>query len=225
MPNDNDWVLEFWKNKKKVKQASAQSGSSRPVISKSDKETIVVKRSKSEAFLKRIKGIGDRIVYVGIPAGSKTGRSNDIRALADKFTGLKASSKKKKKQFRKIARNNTLSNAQLLYLFSKGSGLRNQPGRAVLEPAILANGNREKIAALIAQSNQAFVDGDTKQSRDLLRKAGIVATKAAKDWFTDPRNNWAPNAASTIAHKGKDAPGLYTKAMRNAITHVEKDNK
>jgi hypothetical protein len=183
----------------------------------------VIKTSSTEGFLKRIKGIGERVVYVGIPAGSTRGRAKDVKIRAGRFISLNPRRRKIKARLKKMSKLTNVSNAQALYLFSKGSALRNQPARPVLEPAIIAPGNRQRIADLIAKSTLEYSHGRLYESKRLLKSAGVVAEKVCKAWFTDPRNNWAPNAQRTIQSKGKDAPGLDTEIMRAAITHIEKD--
>ncbi|CAI3202747.1 hypothetical protein CNEO2_3080002 [Clostridium neonatale] len=48
----------------------------------------------------------------------------------------------------------------------------------------------------------------------------------ARDWFTNPSNNWAPNAKSTIDKKGSDRPLIgETGHLRGSITYVVKDGE
>jgi hypothetical protein len=53
-----------------------------------------------------------------------------------------------------------------------------------------------------------------------LNRAGQVAENAARNWFVNPKNGWAPNAPSTIRRKGSDKPGIDTGEMRKALTHL-----
>jgi hypothetical protein len=183
---------------------------------------IIKKKGMSDDFLRRIKTLGDSSVYVGIPKGSRTGRSEDIRERARRFTGKKKKSKKERKRLFTAARFNTITNAQALRLFSFGSYLNNQPARPVLEPAIQDKANKEKIIAEIAIATKNLLDGRIYIANQHLDRAGRVARDAAKDWFFNPQNGWAPNAASTVAIKGFDSPGIDTQAMRNAITFIRK---
>ncbi len=183
----------------------------------------VTKLNASGDFLARIKGIGGIATYVGIPAASTRDRSKRIKARAAKFTSRKKASKRMKLRLERIAKLNTASNAQLLHWFSRGSGLHNQPPRPVLEPAIHADGNKQEIAALVAQAVDLNLKGQSYNSKIKLRSAGARAAKAARQWFTDPRNGWADNASRTEQRKGRNAPGLDTEVMKNAITHVERE--
>ncbi|HEY1646167.1 MAG TPA: hypothetical protein VGF75_07455 [Candidatus Saccharimonadales bacterium] len=188
-------------------------------------KTISVVKQKgigTSEFMRRIKQLGEDSVYVGIPAGSKTARKNSIRERAKKFTSSKKSSKKTKKHLGKVASNVTLSNAQALAIFTRGSVLTMQPPRPVIEPAIQAQGNKERIVAALAEANVAAAAGKHALAKKALAKAGKIARDAAKAWFFDSRNNWASNAAKTIEHKGFDQPGIDTESMRNAITYEER---
>jgi hypothetical protein len=182
--------------------------------------TIIKKRGSSDEFQRRIKQLGDEALYVGIPAGSKTGRSKAIRERAANFTSDRKA--KFKKRLLKKARTNTLTNAQALLIFSKGSLLHRQPARPVIEPAIQAKGNKERIVAALNEATQLKLAGKNYLATKALAKAGRIARDAAKDWFYDGRNGWAGNAQSTIDKKGFDQPGIDTEAMRNAITYTLK---
>jgi hypothetical protein len=183
---------------------------------------IIKKKGMSDEFLRRIKTLGDSSVLVGIPGGSKTGRSENIRERARKFTSSKKKSKKEKKRLFAIARFNTVTNAQALRIFTLGSSLNNQPARPVIEPAIQAKGNKERIVAEIALATKSFTEGRIYQADQHLDRAGRIARDAAKDWFFDTRNGWPENSASTVAKKGFDQPGIDSTAMRNAITFVRR---
>lgn len=113
-----------------------------------------------------------------------------------------------------------IGNAALLYIHTNGSPVRHIPARPVIEPAIQADGNRELIAAQLKLAGKAILDKDAAAAETHLRKAGQIGANVSKRWFTDPRNNWAPNAPSTIRAKGSDQPLIDTGALRQAITWV-----
>lgn len=169
----------------------------------------------SAALLKRMAGLTRLSALVGVPATTAADRESQLRELA---SGTK--NKKKQVKASKAAKNNDVNNAELLYLFSKGSPLRNQPPRPVLEPAVAADGNRQAIAHELALAGKATLAGDRQEAIRRTKRAGIAGQNAARNWFTDGRNGWAPNAPSTIEGKGSDRPGIDTGAMRNAITNV-----
>jgi hypothetical protein len=111
-----------------------------------------------------------------------------------------------------------INNASLLWVFSKGSPLRNIPPRPVLEPAIAAN--TKTISPFLAQAAQDLIEHRPTAARANLHRAGVAASNAAKRWFTDPRNGWAPNAPATIERKGSAQPGIDTGQLRSSLTYI-----
>ena len=119
-----------------------------------------------------------------------------------------------------LRRKDPINNASLLFIHTNGSPARGIPARPVIEPAIAANGNKQQIAAELKDAAKAALQGDVNTAYTALDRAGLAGENASKQWFTDPRNNWAPNAPSTIRRKGSNRPLIDTGALRRAITHV-----
>jgi hypothetical protein len=115
-----------------------------------------------------------------------------------------------------------INNAEVLWLFSKGSPLNNQPPRPVLEPAI--EGAKDKISPHLAKAAQSILQKDPPKAERELQLAGIIASNAAKRMFVPGANDWAPNAPSTIAAKGSDVVGVNLGLMRKALTWVVREN-
>lgn len=113
-----------------------------------------------------------------------------------------------------------INNAQLLFIHTNGSPVRGIPARPVIEPAIAQPDTAAQIAKQLAKAAVAALDGDIAGLRAGLDRAGTIGEAASKQWFTNPKNNWAPNTPGTIARKGSDKPLIDTGAMRRAITHV-----
>jgi hypothetical protein len=111
-----------------------------------------------------------------------------------------------------------INNAEVLFIFSKGSPLKRIPARPVIEPAIEANA--EFINKELAKASSAALNNDPAGVQQGLQRAGMVAANASKEWFFDSRNGWAPNTPGTIRAKGSAQPGIDTGAMRRAITYV-----
>jgi hypothetical protein len=155
--------------------------------------------------------------YVGIPAADSRARETQLLEMAGK-----TKSKYRKAKLQKAAAND-VTNAELLFIFSKGSPLRKQPARPVLEPACAADGNRQPIARELADSVKSSLAGNHEQAQKKMLRAALAGQNAARGWFTDGRNNWAPNATLTIAAKGSDRPGIWTGAMRQAIIGVVRE--
>jgi hypothetical protein len=176
---------------------------------------VVARKSGSAALAKRIAGLTKHAAYVGIPSSTSRDRSAQLLGMA---SNAKAGSKKRRKLEKAAAED--VTNSELLYIFSKGSPARSQPARPVLEPAVAADGNRQAIAHELAEAAKFGLHGDAEKSMQRIRRASLAGQNAARKWFTDSRNNWAPNAPSTIARKGSDRPGIDTGAMRNAIIGI-----
>ena len=175
---------------------------------------LVARKQGAAAMLKRIAGLGKLAAYVGIPAASTRTRSEQLLGMAAAAKG-----KNSKTRLQKAAEAD-VTNAELLFIFSKGSPIRKQPPRPVLEPAVAADGNRQPISREIAASCKAGIAGDHDMAVKKMKRAALAGQNAARKWFTDSRNGWAPNAPSTIAAKGSDRPGIDTGAMRAAIQGV-----
>jgi hypothetical protein len=174
---------------------------------------VLARKSGSAALKKRIDGLTKLAAYVGIPSSTSEDRSRQLLAMAGKAKGAR------RKKLEKAAKDD-VTNAEMLYIFSKGSPARKQPARPVLEPAVAADGNRQAIAHEIAASAKASIAGEQNEARRGMQRAAMAGQNAARRWFTDPRNHWAPNTPSTIARKGSDRPGIDTGAMRNAIVGI-----
>lgn len=108
-----------------------------------------------------------------------------------------------------------------MYIKSNGSPLWNSPPRPVIEPAIEAD--KETIAELLKQALQAGLDGDFELAKQYLNKAGLEGQAASQDWFTDPRNGWAPNSPLTIKRKGSDKPLIDSGELRKSIVFIVRD--
>lgn len=173
--------------------------------------------SQSANLKKRLDTLAAKAVYVGIPASSTRTRQEKLLKMAGRIsTKTKAGVKKKGILERAAAK--AVTNAELLFIFSKGSPLRNQPPRPVLEPAIEAEGNREPIAAELAAGMKATLAGKPGEATRRLQRAGVAGANAARSWFTDSRNGWPQNAVSTIRKKlGK----LTGKRRRKALSILD----
>jgi hypothetical protein len=173
----------------------------------------IARKSGAKAALAHLLKVTKYAAYVGIPATTRADRSEQLLRLAGVKTGQKA------KKLRKAAKED-VNNAELLFIFSKGSPIRGQEPRPVLEPAMAAQDNAAIISREIGGSIKAFADGDDAKGVLGMQRAALAGQNAARKWFTDPRNNWKPNALSTIRAKGSDKPGIDTGAMRAAIQGI-----
>lgn len=115
----------------------------------------------------------------------------------------------------------TINNAEAMFLFSKGSTLRNQPPRPWIEPAI--EKSKQTITPHLEAAARAVLEQDPTRAERELKLAGVVASNAAKRYPVEA-NGWASNAPSTIRQKGSDRPGISTGQLRRAITSLVREN-
>ena len=127
-----------------------------------------------------------------------------------------------------------VTTADLLFIHSYGSGINRVPSRDVLETSLKYN--KEQVAQLLSEAMEKATSGNISAVEMALKKAGMQAQNIARDWFTNPANNWAPNAPFTIEGgwmrnrksgkafyakgKGSSRPLVDTGEMRKAITYV-----
>jgi hypothetical protein len=116
-----------------------------------------------------------------------------------------------------------VTNASLLYIHTNGSPLEHIPARPVLQPAI--TDSREQIGQCLAEAAQKAIEGDREGMLQKLDKAGMQGQNAARAWFTDPKNGWAPNSQATIDEKGSSRPLIDEDEMRKSITYVVRSNQ
>jgi hypothetical protein len=102
------------------------------------------------------------------------------------------------------------------YLMSKGSPWFNVPARPFLEPAIKAN--MPTILKIQKRILHTALDGKPVTAE--VNALGLFAQSKVKGWFTDPRNNWAPNHPLIVKLKGSDRPLIDTAQLLNSIHYV-----
>lgn len=115
---------------------------------------------------------------------------------------------------------NGITNAELLYIHTNGSPANNIPPRPIVDPAI--QDSKEEIGTLLKEAILKALEGDTDGAMAGMERAGTQGENAVKGWFTNPKNNWAENAESTIKQKGSSKPLIDTGQLRKSITHVVK---
>jgi len=96
-----------------------------------------------------------------------------------------------------------VTNAELAFIHSKGSPIKGIPARPFVEPAIEDRDNSEMISVELRKAASSALDGNTDGMSRALVRAGMQAQNAVRDWFTNPKNNWAPNSSYTILQKIK----------------------
>lgn len=109
----------------------------------------------------------------------------------------------------------SITNAELMFIHTNGSPLKNIPKRPTIEPTI--EEQKERIEKMFSSAVNKILahKGD---GRDDLEKLGIFLVNKIKAKFGS--DELAPNAESTIAHKKSDRPLIDTGQLRNSITYV-----
>lgn len=113
-----------------------------------------------------------------------------------------------------------INNAELLFIHTHGSPLRGIPARPVLEPALEEKTTRLTIIQYLKRAIEYYLNDDLVKMKKELERAGMIGQNAARGWFVNPNNGWAPNKPATIKAKGSDRPLIDTGEMRKAITYV-----
>ena len=171
-------------------------------------------------LIKALKELQENEVLVGIPENKSSRKKEIIRnseLLYIHTHGIRRKPMRQEMQ-ETMDSGSPYSEAYQLYIQEHGSPLWASPPRPVLEPAI--EHRKDWIAEQLGKAAEAALDGNVKGVQDGLHKAGQAAENAARDWFTDPTNGWAPNSPETIKLKGSDKPLINTDQMRKSITHV-----
>ena len=194
----------------------------------------IARKTGSAAMFKRLAGITKLAAYVGVPASGTATRTTQLLEMAGKVRG-----KKKLARLTKAATQD-VTNAELLFIFSKGSPLHSQPPRPVLEPAVENEDNKKIISRELEASVKASLDGNHDLAVKKMKRAAMAGQSAARGWFTNPDNHWPKLADSTkrarmrnmtkaqlaqVAEVGDAAftPGVDTGAMRAAIVGIIKE--
>lgn len=113
-----------------------------------------------------------------------------------------------------------INNAELVYIHTHGSVLRRIPARPIIEAALEDEYNQQKLEPLLGKVLRAALAGNETEIDSAMTSLGMEAQNIVRDWFTNPRNNWAPNSPRTIAKKGSDKPLIDTGDMRKSIIYV-----
>jgi hypothetical protein len=175
------------------------------------------RKSGVAAMMKRAAGLTKLAAYVGVPAASASERTSMLLGMA-----AKTNSKKKKAYLQKSALGD-VTNAELLFIHTHGSPINKIPPRPVLQPAINAAGNKQKITAEINGSIKLSLIGDSEGAKKKMLRAALQGQNVCRAWFTDGRNGWAPNKPATIAAKGSDRPLIDTGALRASIVGIVRE--
>ena len=151
----------------------------------------IARKSGAAAAFKRLAGITKLAAYVGVPASGATARTAQLLEMAGKVRGKKKLARLKK------AATQDVTNAELLFIHTKGSPLKHIPARPVIEPAIENEANKKIISRELAASVKASLDGNHDLAVKKMKRAAMAGQNAARGWFTSPDNHWPKLADST----------------------------
>lgn len=176
----------------------------------------LARKSGFDALKKRFNSVGNLAAYVGVPASSTNEREKQLLEMAGKRKG------KKRKYLEKAAKYD-VTNAELLFIHTNGSPKMHIPARPVLQPAVEASDNQEKIVRELGSMVKSQLQGDKEGAKKGAGRAALAGQTAARKWFTDSRNAWAPDKPATIRRKGSDKPLIDTGALRASIQGVVRE--
>ena len=156
----------------------------------------------TQRMFESLKSLTDVDVLVGVPDDSDSQRTSSDKGANERGGA------------------DGVSNAELVYIHTHGSPLKGIPSRPIIEPAIADPENQHEIVGELRQAAEEALDGNSTLAEQHFVRAGLSGQNAARDWFTNPKNNWPPNSPLTIALKGSDRPLIDTAQMRKSITYL-----
>lgn len=108
-----------------------------------------------------------------------------------------------------------ITNAELMFIHTNGSPIRNIPKRPTIEPTI--EENKKRISDMFKKAVNKVLNNKGDGRADL-EKIGIWTVNKIKAKFGS--DDLIPNAPATIAKKGSDRPLIDTGQLRNSVTYV-----
>lgn len=185
---------------------------------------VTISKNLSEELAKSLKELANKKVCIGIPEEENVQREKgditNAQLLHLHTHGVRDEEMRKAMQ-KDLDGGLPYSKAHELYVSEYGSPLHKIPPRPVLLPAL--EYNKEYIAELMKDVLINVLNG--KDAKRELSKVSMEGQNIARDWFTDPNNDWTPNAESTIKAKGSENPLIDTGELRKSIVGVVKDNR
>jgi len=185
--------------------------------------------------MKDIKNLSNIDVLVGVPESTtkrETGEVTNAELVLTHTKGVPKKAMMSEIEETMSKKGVTYNDAHALYIQSHGSPLWKIPPRPIIEPAIEADGNKERIAEDLRIAGELLLSGKKGEAIEQLNVAGMDGVNIIRAWFEDPRNNWPPNSPLTIRSKRKKGKkGTFepqvlidTGQMRDSMTYIVKDN-
>lgn len=187
------------------------------------KINVTVSKSLTEEVMKSVKELANKTICVGIPEEENVQRDDGItnaQLLHLHTHGVRDKEMRKAMQ-KDLDGGMSYGKAHELYLSEYGSPLHRVPPRPVLLPSL--EYNKEDLAEMMRDAAINVLDG--KDANIELVKIATEGQNIARDWFTNPSNDWPENAQSTIDRKGSERPLIDSGDLRKSIVGVVKDNR
>ncbi len=183
---------------------------------------ISIDRDLTDDILKSLNDLSKKTICIGVPDSTEHENSKITNAeLMYVHTNGARNRDMIKSMQHDIDSGMPYSEAHELYVHENGSPLWNIPPRPILEPAM--DNGKEQMADLMKDVAIDALEGKNIQTG--LDNVGMQGKNIARDWFTNPANNWAANSEDTVKKKGSDRPLIDTSELRKSITYVVKDGE
>ncbi|WP_196051303.1 hypothetical protein [Clostridium butyricum] len=183
---------------------------------------ISIDRDLTDDILKSLNDLSKKTICIGVPDSTEHENSKITNAeLMYVHTNGARNRDMIKSMQHDIDSGMPYSEAHELYVHENGSPLWNIPPRPILEPAM--DNGKEQMADLMKDVAIDALEGKNIQTG--LDNVGMQGQNIARDWFTNPANNWAANSEDTVKKKGSDRPLIDTSELRKSITYVVKDGE
>lgn len=182
----------------------------------------VIDNDITDDLLQSLNELSKKTVCIGVPDSTQHGDEKITNAqLMYVHTNGARDKKMINSMQHNINSNMPYSKAHELYVHENGSPLWHIPPRPILEPAL--NNSKDKLANLMSEVMKDALDN--KNITPGLEKIGMQGQNIARDWFTNPSNNWTANSEETIKKKGSGRPLIDSGELRKSITYVIKDGE
>ncbi|WP_297428657.1 hypothetical protein [Clostridium sp.] len=182
---------------------------------------VTITKDLTEDIKKSLSELTKKTVCIGVPDSTEhpDGKITNAQLMYVHTNGVR--DKDMIKEMQHDLKDMPYSKAHELYVHEHGSPLWKVPPRPILQPAMDNKQNQEQIAELMKDAVNVALEGGNISPA--LEDVGMQGQNVARDWFTNPENDWAENAKSTIKAKGSDKPLIDTGELRKSITYVIKD--
>ncbi|RXI46086.1 hypothetical protein DP145_01740 [Clostridium tetani] len=183
---------------------------------------VAITKDLTDDILKSLDDLAKKTICVGVPEEENTMHDDIANAeLLYIHTHGVRDTKMRRAMQHDLDSGTPYSKAHELYVHENGSPLWNTPPRPVLEPAI--DNSKDEIAKQMKKAVEAALDGHNAEIE--LEKVGTMGQNSARDWFTNPSNNWPANSEDTIRRKGSDRPLIDKGQLRKSIIFTIKDGE